>query len=164
LVLIENTAEAKRPRGASKESVQQAVYYAAVTSFDSSKGGRLNASAHLVRGIGLQLFVRRVTDIVVVDLRGKATIGLANDLLDNQLQQLIDEGNDKILLNLSDVTQMDSSSISSIIRAFQSLQRRGANLRLLRPQGNVRLVLETVHLLDVVPTIEDETQAIASFR
>jgi len=108
--------------------------------------------------------VRHIAEVVVVDLCGKATIGSANDLLDNQLRQLIDEGNDKILLNLTDVTQMDSSSISSVIRAFQSLKRRGASLRLLRPQGNVRLVLETVHLLDVVPTMEDETQAIASFQ
>ena len=124
----------------------------------------MNARAHLVRGIGLQLSVRHIAEVVVVDLCGKATIGSANDLLDNQLRQLIDEGNDKILLNLTDVTQMDSSSISSVIRAFQSLKRRGASLRLLRPQGNVRLVLETVHLLDVVPTMEDETQAIASFQ
>jgi anti-sigma B factor antagonist len=124
----------------------------------------LNASAYLVRDIGLQLSARHVADVVVVDLRGKATIGCANDLLDNQLRQLIDEGNDKILLNLTDVTQMDSSSISSVVRAFKSLERRGASLRLTGPRGNVRLVLEAVHLLDIVPTTEDETQAIDSFH
>src|SRR5580658_6670625 len=112
----------------------------------------------------LQLSVRHVTDVVVVDLCGKATIGRDNDLLDNQLRQLIGEGNDKILLNLTDVTQMDSSSISSVIRAFKSLERRGASLRLLGPRGNVRLVLETVHLMDIVPTTEDETQAIDGFH
>jgi len=94
----------------------------------------------------------------------KATIGCANDLLDNQLRQLIDEGYDKILLNLTNVTQIDSSSISSVIRAFKSLERRGASLRLTGPRGNVRLVLETVHLVDIVPTTEDETQAINSFH
>ena len=124
----------------------------------------MNASAHLVRGIGLQLSLRHVADVVVVDLCGKATIGCANDLLDNQLRQLIDEGYDKILLNLTNVTQIDSSSISSVIRAFKSLERRGASLRLTGPRGNVRLVLETVHLVDIVPTTEDETQAINSFH
>lgn len=78
--------------------------------------------------------------------------------------RLIDEGNDKILLNLTDVTQMDSSSISSVIRGFKSLERRGASLRLTGPRGNVRLVLETVHLLDIVPTTDDEIQAIDSFH
>jgi anti-sigma B factor antagonist len=124
----------------------------------------LKADVHLVRDIGLHLFVRYVGDVAIVDIHGKATIGRANDLLDNQLRQLIDEGSSKILLNLTDVTQMDSSSISSVVRAFKSLKRRGASLRMLRPRGNVRLVLEAVHLLDVVPTIEDEAQAIASFH
>jgi len=50
------------------------------------------------------------------------------------------------------------------VNAFVSLKRRGGNLKLLRPHGNVRLVLETVHLLDVIPSIDDETEAIASFR
>jgi anti-sigma B factor antagonist len=114
--------------------------------------------------MGLQVSIRHVADVVIVDLYGKATIGRDNDLLDTQLRQLIDEGSNKILLNLTDVTQMDSSSISSVVRAFKSLKRRGASLRLLRPRGNVRLVLDTVHLLDIVPTTEDESQAIDSFH
>src|ERR1700751_2381551 len=114
--------------------------------------------------MGLQLFVRNAADVVIVDLHGKATIGRANDFLDGQLRQLIEVGTNKLLLNLTDVTQLDSSSIGSIARAFVSLKRRGASLKLLRPHGNVRLVLQTAHLLDVIPSIEDETQAIASFH
>jgi len=114
--------------------------------------------------MSLQLFVRHAADVVILDLHGRATIGPANDFLDSHLRQLIDDGTAKILVNLADVTQMDSSSIGSIVRAFTSLKRRGASLKLLRPHGNVRLVLETVHLLDVIPSIEDETEAIASFH
>ena len=114
--------------------------------------------------MGLQLFVRHAADVVIVDLTGIATIGPANDFLDSQLRLLIEDGTTKMLVNLTDLTQMDSSGIGSIVRAFTSLRRRGANLKLLRPRGNVRLVLETVHLLDVIPTIEDENQAIASFH
>jgi anti-sigma B factor antagonist len=114
--------------------------------------------------MGLQLSVRRSADVVIVDLAGMATIGPANDFLDSQLRRLIEDGSTKILVNLAEVTQLDSSSIGSIVRAFTSLKRRGASLKLLRPHGSVKLVLETVHLLDVIPSIEDETQAIASFR
>src|ERR1700756_3525723 len=114
--------------------------------------------------IGLQLFVRQAADVVIVDLAGTATIGPANDFLDSQLRQLIEVGTSKLLVNLTDVTQLDSSSIASLVRAFTALKHRGASLKLLRPRGNVRLVLETVHLLDVIPSIEDETQAIASFH
>jgi len=114
--------------------------------------------------MSLQLYVRHAADVVIVDLTGRATIGSANDFLDSQLRQLIDDGTSKILVNLTDVTQLDSSSIASLVRAFTTLKHRGASLKLLAPRGNVRLVLETVHLLDVIPSIDDENQAIASFH
>jgi anti-sigma B factor antagonist len=113
--------------------------------------------------MGLQLFVRHSADVAIIDVHGKATIGPANDILRNQLRRLIEGGTSKVLVNLTDATQLDSSSIGTIVSAFISLKRQGANLKLLRPRGNVRLVLETVHLLDVIPSIEDEPQAIASF-
>ncbi len=114
--------------------------------------------------MGLQLFVRNTSDVTIVDLQGRVTIGCSNDLLRNHLRELIDEGTNKILLNLTDVSQLDSSSLSTIVGAFASLKRRGGSLKLLGPRGNVRLVLETVHLLDIVPTTEDETLAIDSFH
>jgi anti-sigma B factor antagonist len=114
--------------------------------------------------MGLQLIVRHAADVTIVDLAGIATMGPANDFLDSKLRQLIGGGTNKILVNLADVTQLDSSGIGTIVRAFISLRHRGASLKLLRPRGNVRLVLETVHLLDVIPNIEDEAQGIASFR
>ena len=61
-------------------------------------------------------------------------------------------------------TRFGKNFISTIVRAFVSLQHRGASLKLLRPRGNVRLVLETLHLLDAIPNAEDEAEAIASFR
>jgi anti-sigma B factor antagonist len=114
--------------------------------------------------MGLQLFVRRTADVVIIDLHGKATIGAANDILRNQLRRLIEDGTSKVLVNLTDLTQLDSSSIGTIVSAFMSLKRRGANLKLLRPRGNVKLVLETVRLLTLIPSIEDESEAIASFN
>ena|ERR1700752_3910551 len=108
--------------------------------------------------MSLQLFVRHAADVVILDLHGRA------DILNNQLRRLIQDGTSKVLLNLTDVTQLDSSSIGTIVSAFVSLKRRGASLKLLRPRGNVRLVLETAHLLDLIPSIEDETEAIASFH
>jgi anti-anti-sigma factor len=125
---------------------------------------KLKTEAHLTTGVGLQLFIRHFADIVIVDLHGRATIGRANDFFDSQLQQLIEVGTSKILVNLTDATQFDSSSIGSIVRASTSLKHRGASLKLLAPRGNVRLVLEAVHLQDLIPTIEDETQAISSFQ
>ncbi len=114
--------------------------------------------------MGLQLSLRRDAGVVIVDLQGRATIGRDTDLLSSNLRQLIGDGVRKVLLNLEGVTQVDSSSLSTIVRAFVSLQREGGSLKLLRPRRNVKLVLETLHLQDAIPIIEDEAQAIATFQ
>jgi anti-sigma B factor antagonist len=114
--------------------------------------------------LGLQILIRQSADVTILDLRGKATIGRGNDLLSGHLQKLIDDGTRKVLLNLSGLTQVDSSSISTIVRSFVTLRRLGGSLRLLRPRDRVRMALEVLHLLHAIPTSEDETQAVASFR
>jgi anti-sigma B factor antagonist len=112
----------------------------------------------------LRISMRECGDVTIVDLKGKATIGVDNDLLNSHLRKLVAKGARKLLLNLADVTQVDSSSIGTIAAAYLSLSRQGGSLRLLRPRGRVRMVLGELRLLDSIPTFEDETRALASFR
>ena len=114
--------------------------------------------------MGLQVSIRQSADVTILDLQGRATIGRGNDLLSSHLQKLIGNGTHKVLLNLAGVPQVDSSSLSTIVRAFVSLGRQGGRLKLLCPRSSVRMVLETLHLLDVIPSFEDEAEAVASFR
>src|SRR4029077_15369362 len=95
------------------------------------------------------------------------------------LRKLIDDGELKVLLNLAGATQFDSSSISTIVRAFVSLRTRGrapilpafvarrsrgGALKLLSPRGNVKMVLEMLRLLNVIPNFDDEAAALISFE
>jgi anti-sigma B factor antagonist len=112
----------------------------------------------------LRISTRECGDVTIVDLEGKATIGVDNDLLDSNLRKLVANGARKLLLNLARVTQVDSSSIGTIAGTYLSLRRQGGSLMLLRPRGGVRAVLGMVRLLDSIPTFEDETRALASFR
>ncbi len=114
--------------------------------------------------MGLQISIRQSADVTILDLQGRATIGRGNDLLSSELRRLMDEGARNLLLNLTGATQVDSSSISTIVRMFVTLKRQGGSLKLLSPRGRVRMALEVLHLLDVIPSSEDETQALASFR
>jgi anti-sigma B factor antagonist len=114
--------------------------------------------------MGLQLSIRQFAGVAILDLQGRATIGHGNDLLSGNLRKLIRDGERNILLNLVGVTQLDSSSLTTIVRAHASLKQKGGNLKLLRPRGDVKLVLETLHLLAVIPSYEDEVQAVASFN
>ena len=114
--------------------------------------------------MSLQISIRESADVTILDLRGKATIGVDGDLLSVQLKKLVAKGVRKLLLNLEDVAQLDSSGISAIVATYVSLSRQGGSLKLLSPRGRVQEVLRVIHVADIIPTFKDETQALASFR
>ena len=113
--------------------------------------------------MGLQVSTRRVGGVTIVDLQGRATLGPGRDSLSDCLRQLIDSGERNVLLNLAGLTQLDSSGLGTFSQAYVSLRRKGGSLKLLSPRGGVKLVLETLHLLGVIPSYENEEQAVASF-
>ncbi len=112
----------------------------------------------------LQVASRVSGDVTIVDVQGRVTIGAATNLLNAKLQQVIEGGARKLVLNLAGTTQVDSSGLCAVVRAFVALQRGGGSLKLLRPVGRVREALEITHLLTVIPAYDDEAQALASFR
>jgi anti-sigma B factor antagonist len=114
--------------------------------------------------VGLQISTRESGDVTILDLRGRATIGDDSDVLIGHLNKLVATGIPKLLLNLTDVRQLDSSGISAIVGTYVSLGRQGGSLKLLCPRGRVRAVLRVIRLPEIIPTFEDETQALASFR
>lgn len=114
--------------------------------------------------MGLQISSRKVGDVTVVELRGRATLGAGNDALSAELRKLAESDSAKVLVNLEGVTQMDSSGISTVVRSFVTFERRGGKLKLLKPAGHVREVLELTRLSHSIPTFQDESTALASFR
>lgn len=69
--------------------------------------------------VSLQIVVRQCNDVTILDLTGKSTIDASeSELLSKRLRALTDNGKHKVLLNLANLTQMDSSGISAIIEAY----------------------------------------------
>jgi anti-sigma B factor antagonist len=114
--------------------------------------------------VGLQFSIRESADVTILDLQGRVTIGADSDLLNVQLKKLVAQGVRKLLLNLEDVTQLDSMGISVVVATYVSLSKQGGSLKLLCPRGRVQDVLRVIRLADLIPTFEEETQALASFR
>jgi anti-anti-sigma factor len=115
--------------------------------------------------VGLQISIRESDDVTILDLRGRSTIdGGESKLLGSHLQRLVTNGVRKLLLNLRDLTEVDSSSVSIIAGTYVSLRSQGGDLRLLRPGGRVLEVFRVLRLLEIIPNFEDEIQALASFR
>ena len=115
--------------------------------------------------VGLQISIRESDDVFILDLRGRATIdGGESELLDSHLQKLAANGARKLLLNLTELTQVDSSGLSVIVGTCVSLRRQGGDLRVLRPSGHVLEVFRVLRLQEAISSFDDEAQALASFR
>jgi anti-sigma B factor antagonist len=117
------------------------------------------------RAVGLQISIRERGDVTILDLWGRSTIDDGeSELLSKRLRDLAANGKCKLLLNLANLTKVDTSGVSVIVEMYVSLERQGGELKLLCPCGPVFEVLTVFHLLDTIPSFEDETQALASFR
>jgi anti-sigma B factor antagonist len=114
--------------------------------------------------VSLQISTRESSGVTIVDLDGRATIGPDNDRLSSNLRGLVAGGARKILLNLVDLIQVDSTGIGTMAATFVSVNRLGGTMKLLRPRGRVRAALDAMKWFDYIQTFEDEAQALASFR
>jgi anti-sigma B factor antagonist len=115
--------------------------------------------------VGLQISIREVSGVTIADLRGRATIDPGeSNALGARLRELIEQGVRNVLLNLTELHQVDSSGVRVIVSAYVSFKDRDGALKLLNPWGRVLDVLQALHLLEVIPSFDDEQLAVASFR
>ena len=115
--------------------------------------------------MALQISIRESGDVTILDLRGRATISDGeSELLRSKLDELNANGVHKLLLNLAELDHVDSSGFSVIAKAFVSLRKQGGHLKFTRPHGRVLIAFKVLHLLDLIPTFDNENDALASFR
>ena len=107
--------------------------------------------------------VRPAGDVVVVDLMGKLTSGLGDQILRETVDELLAEGKRKILLNLSEVSFLDSAGVGELVAGLRTAQRFGADLKLLSTSDRVQSTLFMARLLPVFEMYRDEGEALARF-
>jgi anti-sigma B factor antagonist len=109
--------------------------------------------------------VRKIGDVAVVDLTGEFTIEKAPGLIRRTVGDVLDTGTRNILLNLAQVTYMDSAAgIGELVGSYSSAVRRGARLKLLNAGRNIFHVLQLTRLDTIFEIYIDEDAAIRSFR
>jgi len=102
--------------------------------------------------------------VTVVDLSGRITLGEGSVVLRDLVRELIGKGNKKILLNLGDVTYIDSSGIGELVSAFTTVRNQGGELKLLKLTKKVHDLLQITKLYTVFDVKDDEAVAISSFK
>lgn len=107
---------------------------------------------------------REVGVITLVDLSGRIALGEGSALLRKTIRDLLDSGNNKILLNLGDVNYIDSSGIGELVSGFTAVRSRGGQLKLLHLTKKVHDLLQITKLFTVFDVYTDEPTAIRSFQ
>ncbi|MCU1329198.1 MAG: anti-sigma-factor antagonist [Bryobacterales bacterium] len=113
--------------------------------------------------MSVKLNTRQVGDVSVVDVSGRITLGEGSSALRDTLRDLMAQNNKKILLNLSEVSYIDSSGIGELVSGFTTVTNSGGNLKLLGLTKRVKDLLQITKLYTVFDVHEDEAHAIRSF-
>jgi anti-sigma B factor antagonist len=104
-----------------------------------------------------------VGDVTVIDVAGRITLGEGSSVLRDALRDLVSKNQKKILLNLGDVSYIDSSGIGELVSGFTTVTNSGGALKLLNLNKRVKDLLQITKLYTVFDVHEDEAGAIRSF-
>jgi anti-sigma B factor antagonist len=113
--------------------------------------------------VSMKATTRQVDSVTVVDLSGRITLGEGCSQLRDLIRDLLAKGHSKLLLNLAEVTYIDSSGIGELVSGFTAVSNHGGQLKLLNLTKKVHDLLQITKLLTVFDVHDDEAKAIASF-
>ncbi len=113
--------------------------------------------------VNLYINQRRVGEVIVLDLKGRARMGGTTIALHRSVRSLVDERKMQILLDLAGVTQIDSVGLGELIASRTSVTNRGGEFKLLNVEEPLRELMTMTKVLTVFDVYDDEQKAVASF-
>lgn len=113
--------------------------------------------------MSLKAVVRNAGDVAIVDLAGRLTLGEGSGLVRSTIKELVSSNRKNILVNLKDVTYIDSAGLGELVGSYASVTNTGGSIKLLHPQAKVHDLLQVTKLYTVFIAFDDEPEAIRSF-
>jgi anti-sigma B factor antagonist len=114
--------------------------------------------------VSMKASTRQIDGVTIVDLSGRITLGEGSVVLRDTVKDLLGKGQKKILLNLGDVSYIDSSGIGELVSAFTSVRNQGGELKLLHLTKKVHDLLQITKLYTVFDIKDDEASAVQAFK
>ena len=114
--------------------------------------------------MAMKIEERAVEGVTILDLQGKMLIGEGDELLREKINSLVENGTEKIVLNLGDVPYVDSAGLGEIVRCYTTVSRKNGELKLLNLTKRIHDLLSITKLLTVFDTYDTESEAVASFK
>lgn len=114
--------------------------------------------------MSVKLSSRQVGDVTVIDAAGRITLGEGSSTFRDTIKDLTAKGHKKVLLNLGDVSYIDSSGIGELVSGFTTVANSGGSLKLLNLTKRIQDLLQITKLYTVFEVFDDEAAALASFN
>jgi len=112
---------------------------------------------------GLDINVRKRSEVQVIQLRGALRLGSAVDELRQVVEEAVGNGDTRIVVNLAEVPMIDSSGIGLLVRFLASTKQRGGSIKLVQPSKFTVQTLRLVGVLNLFEIFDDDDQAVSSF-
>ncbi len=112
----------------------------------------------------LNIRERQASDVTILDMDGRITIGEGSVALRSAIRRLLEEGKKNILLNLAGVGYIDSSGIGELVASYTAINKEGGQLKLLSLTQKLQDLLTITKLLTVFDSYDDEGEALSNFK
>jgi anti-sigma B factor antagonist len=112
----------------------------------------------------MEIQERAAGDVIILDLKGKITLGDGDDMLKDRISAMLEKGHKKLLLNLADGPYIDSAGLGELVRTYTTVNRQGGSLKLLSLTKRITDLLAITKLLTVFETHDSEADAVRSFH
>lgn len=112
----------------------------------------------------VEIEIRSLGEVKLIKLSGKISLGPAVDRLRENLDELMDNGANRFLLELADVPMIDSSGIGLLVRYMTAAKQRGGAVKLLNPSKFTVQTLKMIGLLNLFEVFQNQDEAVSSFN
>ena len=113
--------------------------------------------------MSVKVNTRQAGDVTVVDVSGRVTLGEGSSAIREALRDLTTKGQKKILLNLTEVSYIDSTGIGELVAGYTTAADAGGTVKLLGLTKRVKDLLQITKLYTVFDVHDDEASAVRSF-
>jgi anti-sigma B factor antagonist len=114
--------------------------------------------------MSLNIKTRKADGVLIVDMSGRLTIGEPILLLRETIRTYSSEGRPRVVLNLADVSYIDSSGLGELVSAYTTVRNKQGDVKLLNLTAKAKDLLQMTKLLTVFDTYDDEARAIAALK
>ena len=111
----------------------------------------------------MRVIERRIGDVTILQLIGRLELETGDLILRDTINRLVEEGQVKLVLDMKEVTRLDSAGIGMLVSKYLTVRRAGGTIKLLHPTERTDHLMDITKLTTVFQVFDDEESAVKSF-